>query len=455
MTLQLKIVVLLSVKTTFVSNQIIFDLTTEISKSIVVQLKEISAFKNSHNMGLGVIANLISATGDVFLSIISSNFNGNDGNNVWCDITGNVVNVWIKNSNFTDRNRVAVLALKVPTVYISTNASNASEIMFQGVQVTNNVIEVLPAPVDPEVDVTGSISILAIRGDVNITMYMVNFTSNRYLGLVGGALAVVLPYENGIAHSILIARCNFISNMSPSYGAALYIDTRNDNDNIQIIDTSFDQNVGGSAVYLKGFMYHLLQQPNPINHKQPWPVIIKSSNFTNNTGSSIYLSSCGVELSGNLLFKNNEAENGGAMYVDQGTTVHINTNATVQFIANTAKVNGGAIYVNLVCSHTYGGTYKIINTFGGSSNSIFINNSARIADNSLYFNIPKPLVIHTESRQCSVQRDVNDPKSILHIPCQFNYSQPVNGKMMNNIPCDLDYTLLNGTGAPLSLPHVS
>ena len=32
-------------KTTFVSNQIIFDLTTEISKSIVVQLKEISAFK--------------------------------------------------------------------------------------------------------------------------------------------------------------------------------------------------------------------------------------------------------------------------------------------------------------------------------------------------------------------------------------------------------------------------
>ena len=42
---------------------------------------------------------------------------------------------------------------------------------------------------------------------------------------------------------------------------------------------------------------------------------------------------------------------------------------------------------------------------------------------------------------------------ILHIPCQFNYSQPVNGKMMN-IPCDLDYTLLNGTGAPIvTSPH--
>ena len=125
----------------------------------------------------------------------------------------------------------------------------------QGVQVTNNVIEVLPAPADPEVDVTGSISILAIKGDVNITMYMVNFTSNRYLGLVGGALAVVLPCENGIVHSILITRCNFVSNKSPSYGAALYIDTRNDNDNIKLVDKSFDQNVGGSAFYLKGFMY--------------------------------------------------------------------------------------------------------------------------------------------------------------------------------------------------------
>ena len=96
---------------------------------------------------------------------------------MWSGIIGNTVNVWINNSSFTDSKRGA-LAIKVPTVYISTNASNASEITFQGVQVTNNVIEVLPAPADPEVDVTRSVSILAIRGNVNITMYMVNFTSN-------------------------------------------------------------------------------------------------------------------------------------------------------------------------------------------------------------------------------------------------------------------------------------
>ena len=60
-------------KTTFISNQIMFNLSTEISKSINIQLKEISAIKNSHYLGLGIVLNLLSATGDVFLSIISSN----------------------------------------------------------------------------------------------------------------------------------------------------------------------------------------------------------------------------------------------------------------------------------------------------------------------------------------------------------------------------------------------
>ena len=32
--------------------------------------------------------------------------------------------------------------------------------------------------------------------------------------------------------------------------------------------------------------------------------------------------------------------------------------------------------------------------------------------------------------------------------------QPINGRMMQHIPCDLDYTLFNGTGAPIvTSPH--
>ena len=59
----------------------------------------------------------------------------------------------------------------------------------------------------------------------------------------------------------------------------------------------------------------------------------------------------------------------------------------------------------------------------------------------MYFYVPA---------HCEVERNIS---SILYVPCQFNYTQPVNGKMMN-IPCDLDYTLLNGTGAPIvTSPH--
>ena len=77
--------------------------------------------------------------------------------------------------------------------------------------------------------------------------------------------------------------------------------------------------------------------------------------------------------------------------------------------------------------------------------AIFVNNSARIAGNSIYFSIPPKF--------CSIDTNISDSDSILYAPCQFNYSQPVNGRMMN-IPCDLDYTLLNGTGAPIvTSPH--
>ena len=426
---------------TFLSNQVIFFLHVKAVNLINIQLTEVSAFKNSHGLGLGVITDLLSTTGDVFLSINSSNFNGNNGSNMWCDISGNTVTVWINNSKFTN-SKPGGIDIKVPILYISTTANSTSDFIFEKVQFKNNVIAILPA--EAKVDVTGSVSIVASKGNLNIKMLMVDFISNHYLGLDGGAFAVLLPYKNCEVHSIIITDCKFINNKSPGHGAALYIDTRNDNDNIQIENTIFDHNVGGnSVVYLQGFL-HLLLRSNPINYNQP--VIINNSNFTNNVGSSIYLSSCDVKLSGNSLFKNNTAENGGAMYVDQETPVTIDDKATVHFISNTARLNGGAIYVNILCSHHGFGDYRIINTFrGGSDNAIFVNNSASIGYNSLYFNIPRSLDIE---HYCKIFGDINSSHSILYVPCQFNYSQPVNGKMMN-ISCDLEYTLLNGTGAPI------
>ena len=62
-----------------------------------------------------------------------------------------------------------------------------------------------------------------------------------------------------------------------------------------------------------------------------------------------------------------------------------------------------------------------------------------MSGNSLYFSV---------KRFCSINSD-----TLLYVPCHFNYSQPVNGKMMD-IPCVLDYTLLNSSRAPIvTSPH--
>ena len=164
--------------------------------------------------------------------------------------------------------------------------------------------------------------------------------------------------------------------------------------------------------------------------------------FKNNVGSSLYLSACDVKYSGISIFENNTAENGAAMYLNQGSSMKISNRTNLTFLTNTATHNGGAIYVDLLCDNLIGNTSTFF--YDHSASVIFINNSAKIAGNSMYFYVP---------RYCLVNTNISDSGSILHVPCQFNYSQPVNTTMMN-IPCNYDYTLLNGSGVPIvTSPH--
>ena len=72
---------------------------------------------------------------------------------------------------------------------------------------------------------------------------------------------------------------------------------------------------------------------------------------------------------------------------------------------------------------------------------MFVNNTAEVSGNSIYFYNPA---------YCKVDNNIT---SVRYSPCQFSYFQPVNGKMVQ-IPCNLDYILLNGTGAPIvTSPH--
>ena len=386
-------------KTKFISTQNAAYIGVSILKKINLQLSEISLLNNSFLYGYvggGFNVILYSNSSDVILSILSSNFTANEGSNVWCDITGGKISVTMIDSNFIN-SKLANDSTNVATVGIHVKANNLSEIIFNGVQ----------------------------------------FSNNRIGENVGGTLYILLVGNFDIS----LEECHFGSNRSPGRGAALFIyteDLQHSVSNIKIVNTHFDLNIADSSV-----VYITQSGFKQGNHNLKLQV--NTSMFTNNVASLImYLSACEVRFSGVLLFKNNTAENGGAMYLDQGTTVTIENETIIQFIANTATLNGGAIYVDFLCDDLIGNANTFYLDKSSNYSAIFINNSARIAGNSLYFNIP---------RFCSVNININVSTSILHVPCQFNYSQPVNGKMMN-IPCDLDYTLLNGSGAPIvTSPH--
>ena len=432
-------IVLNNTKFRFNRNAVI--IIVNVFQLITVQLKEVLLFNNSIFNGyvarIGLI--IFSYSGDVVLSVESSNFDSNEGSDMSFTMMGNNMSVTVNNSNFTESKLTANST--IATVAIHAQVSDISEISFYRVQFKNNVIGY---PKSSKIDdARGIVSVITTGKVIEINMHMVNFTSNHYLGGDGGALYVILKGDNSHSFNVYIEECQFVGNKSPGHGAALYIYTDINDGYIQINNTSFDQNVGASSiVYITqdGFT----QDNNKIQ------LLVNTSSFTNNIASTMYLSTCEVTLSGVLLFMTNTAENGGAIYLNQGTTVTIENETILKFINNTATLNGGAIYVDFRCL-AYNLNSDTIIFFNHNSDdnfskygTVFVNNSARIAGNSLYFNIPK---------FCSANTDSTDYNSFLYTPCQFNFSQAVNGKMMH-IPCDLDYTLLNGTGAPIvTSPH--
>ena len=106
-------------------------------------------------------------------------------------------------------------------------------------------------------------------------------------------------------------------------------------------------------------------------------ITAKSSNFTDNIGSSIQLLHSHL-LCESVIFINNIADNGAALYIDQRSYITIGDGATVQFINNLAVEHGGAIYINTVYNCP-GMTFSYNN-----SEVLFVNNMARISGNSRY-----------------------------------------------------------------------
>ena len=211
--------------------------------------------------------------------------------------------------------------------------------------------------------------------------------------------------------SIQLTDCTFDNNTAPDHVVmlAFYVLTYGSQDsfdlfnaNIELSDCSFDQNVGG-----KGIVYINAPTTGVSNVPNISLILDNLITFSNNKGTGLHLVIPKFWFKKNVRFINNSATNGAAVYLKEVYTVSFDDNANVQFISNSAKQKGGAMYINLVTDHC-----DVFENITDPSKISFTNNSAGITGSSIYFSI-----YHT----CRINN------SLLYYLNRYNYSESQSG----------------------------
>ena len=121
-------------------------------------------------------------------------------------------------------------------------------------------------------------------------------------------------------------------------------------------------------------------------------VVFKNNVNTNDNGGAIYLLKSNLYMNrSTVLFYDNTADNGGAIFVDQQSTIFVNQ-TILEFVGNTALSYGGAVYVNL--SYYYdvfcrsSDPYTLLHYYNMLKDaSVYNHNSAAKGGNYAYFNL--------------------------------------------------------------------
>ena len=255
----------------------------------------------------------------------------------------------------------------------------------------------------------------------SITFENVNFTSIHFPKQDEGALVITSQFThcinsfiNPYTLSVKLITCTFVNNTAQDHVVAFNIIVNENlvtpvNDkfavNVTLSGCRFDHNTGGdSIVYVTVPTYQDLSRPEIV-------MLLDNSTFSNNRGAALNLFTSQFILERNILFINNSASSGAAVYLEEVHSISSADNAIVQFIDNTVEQKGGAMYINLVTGYC-----DVFNNIANPSNLFFINNSADIAGNSIFFSIPQT---------CQIITNASDTASLLYVPNEFNYSQPL------------------------------
>ena len=200
-------------ETTFTSNKNAVSLSVSVFKSLNIQLIKILISNNSgfnSFTAAGIEFYSHSESSDVDFSVVSSNFNGNNGGDLYCSSIGNSFSVAINDLNFTNSKPTVNSAIMV----IYSSVKTISQITFYKVQFNNNLIRA------PEIGVikgeAGAVNIFTADGDIEINVNMVNFISNQYLA--HGALCIGLLGNGENTCDIVIKESVFMDNKAPGDG---------------------------------------------------------------------------------------------------------------------------------------------------------------------------------------------------------------------------------------------
>ena len=151
-------------------------------------------------------------------------------------------------------------------------------------------------------------------------------------------IAISLYY---MQYEVYINQCNFTNNNYYNFhGVAIYCSIYADL-KVNINNCIFRYN--GNAQSIVYFVYNYFNNYQILN--------LNSSSFHNNQGVSVYLSTNIVlYISGEVLFGDNVAENGGGIYISYYSTVVFDESSNAKFINNFVNHNGAAIFSTL---HSY------------------------------------------------------------------------------------------------------
>lgn len=267
----------------------------------------------------------------------------------------------------------------------------------------------------------GAIYVNTPADKVTVTTRKCTFTSNKAVGN-GGAVYVTstgiyVDGEKGFANSGSIFGTAENGNTASNAGGAMFI-----YGTAELYGSALSHNaaIRGGAIYVG------------VSGTSPGKLTIEDSEFTyngatvlkdneTNNGGAIYATGATLVIN-NTSFSHNEAKtNGGAIYLTKNETALVTPGCT--FIQNVAAENGGAIYMSSTANYSVSGKLVITDNIAASKeNNLYIENGADI---KLVGTLDASSVIGI-TRQGS---DTDPELEIIQLPTEENgYTLIVTGK---------------------------